>query len=117
MTEIIHSLSDGQIIGLAIAFVAAIVAAVPSIIAAAKTIPQIIKNKNWGLIKKLIEEGVQIAEATTMEGPDKKKYVIERVQTLCNEMNIQVDVNEVGTYIDELIEWYNTMRKATKEKK
>ena len=117
MTEFIHSLSDGQITGIIIGAIALIVAAVPSIIAAIKTIPQIIKNKNWAQIKKIADNAIAIAEATTLDGDGKKKMVIQKVQDFCNEMNIDLNVEELANYIDEAIKWFNTMIKANKEKK
>ena len=94
-------------------------ALIPSLIALFKFFKTNIKNKNWNVIIAFAREAVIAAEASGAAGADKKKMVMESVQKSCASVGIEIsedELDKLSDAIDELITWYNNMKKKTIEK-
>ena len=101
---------DLEKLSLLIGLIVSIVTAVPSIIQAVRTTIKLIKEKNWKKVMAIIDKAVAIAEATQKSGAQKKADVIAAVTAECKELNINIDIQQVSDYIDEIVDWFNTMQ-------
>lgn len=104
------------LITLAIGLVGAIIALIPSLIKLFSALKTLVKNKNWKQIIKIAKTAMETAEATGSTGADKKQMVIDAVMAGCKEANIEMDADalkDLCNYIDEMIDYYNNMTKAT----
>ena len=106
---------DIEQIKLIIGLVVAIVTAIPSIIAAIKATWTLVKTKQWNKVMDIIDNAVAIAEATQKSGAQKKADVIASVTKTCKELNIDIDIQQVSDYIDQLVDWFNNMQGRNKE--
>ena len=106
---------DIEKISLIVGLVIAIVTAIPSVIAAIKATWQLIKNKNWAKVMDIIDDAVKIAEATQKSGAQKKADVIASVTKTCKDLKIDINIQQVSDYIDQLVGWFNEMQGRNKE--
>jgi hypothetical protein len=82
-------------------------------------IKQIIKDKNWRKIIAIADRAMEAAEKSGASGADKKAQVIEAVKAGCLEMGIDAMeyIDQLSTYIDECIKFFNDMKEASREAK
>ena len=106
---------DIEKISLIIGLVVSIATAIPSIIQAIKATIELIKNRNWAKIVPIIDKAIAIAEATQKSGAQKKADVIAAVIAECKELNIDIDIQKISDYIDQMVDWFNTMQGRNKE--
>lgn len=74
-----------------------------------KACKQIAKDRNWKKVMEVADAAIQAAEKSGKSGADKKTMVIEAVQASCLALGIEVDLSQLGTYIDECIEFANKL--------
>ena len=77
------------------------------------------KNKNWSKIKEIALVAMKEAEASGKKGSEKQQMVIDAVVACCKEAEIEIseeDLKNLAKYIDETIEWFNSMNKSSKKK-
>ena len=76
-----------------------------------------LKEKNakqiWELICQIADAAMKEYEHSTLHGADKKAAVIEAVKEGCKAAGIDVGpfLDQLGSYIDSCIDWYNGMKK------
>ena len=76
-----------------------------------------LKEKNakqiWELICQIADAAMKEYEHSTLHGADKKAAVIEAVKEGCKAAGIDVSpfIDQLGSYIDSCIDWYNGMKK------
>lgn len=95
-------------------------ALVPTIIALFKFFKSNIKNKNWNIIFAFAKEAVIAAEKSGAAGAEKKQMVIDSVIASCSSVGIEVNEDtlvQLSNAIDDLITWYNEMKKKNTTKK
>ena len=108
------------LISLIIGLIGAIVALVPTVIKLVKTAKELVKNRQWKKIIDIADAAMEAAEESKQSGEDKKAMVIAAVKAGCIEAQIELDeelLDNLSKYIDETINWYNIMKKASKKKK
>ena len=101
-----------------VGFVAAVAALVPTVIKLAKKGAELVKNKNWSKIEKIAMAAMRAAEETGKKGAEKQQMVIDAVVACCKEAEIEIseeDLKNLAKYIDETIEWFNSMNKSSKK--
>ena len=97
-------------------------ALIPTIVTLLKFFKKNIKNKNWDIIIAFAKEAVIAAEKSGASGANKKQMVIDSVKASCASAGIEVNEEELdrlSSSIDDLISWYNEMKKkntTTKKK-
>ena len=80
-----------------------------------KSFKTIKEDKNWLKILDAIRDAAKVAEATGLSGADKKTMVINMVTEFCKSIGVNnVDLNQVSAYIDEIIDFSNTMQETKK---
>ena len=74
-----------------------------------KSCKQISEEKNKKKVMDVADAGIQASEKSVKSGADKKTMAIEAVQASCLALGIEVDLSQLGTYIDECIEFANKL--------
>lgn len=100
-----------------VGFVAAIAALVPTAIKLVKKGAELVKDKNWSKIKEIALAAMKEAEASGKKGSEKQQMVIDAVVAGCKEAEIEIneeDLKNLVKYIDETIDWFNTMNESSK---
>lgn len=100
---------------LIVGLISSITALIPTAIKAFKATKKLIKNKNFGKIKEIALKAIEVAEATGADGATKKDMVFAAVKTGCREAGIEIEEDqfeELSKYIDEMIKYFNTMKRA-----
>lgn len=103
-----------------VGFIAAIAALIPTVIKLVKKGAELMKNKNWSKIKDIALAAMKEAEASGKKGSEKQQMVIDAVVACCKEAEIEIseeDLKNLAKYIDETIEWFNSMNKSSKKEK
>lgn len=101
-----------------VGFIAAIAALIPTVIKLIKKGAELVKNKNWSKIKEIALVAMKEAEASGKKGSEKQQMVIDAVVAGCKEAEIEIseeDLKNLAKYIDETIEWFNSMNKSSKK--
>lgn len=94
-----------------------IVAVVPTLVAVGALVYNIIKNKNWALVQKMIQAAMTTVEDyakehTAMTSAEKQEMAIEAVKASCAEAGITVDaalLKRIVAYIEQLCSWSKTV--------
>lgn len=100
-------------------FVAAVAVLIPVAIKLVKKGAELMKDKNWSKIKDIALAAMKEAEASGKKGSEKQQMVIDAVVACCKEAEIEIseeDLKNLAKYIDETIEWFNSMNKSSKKK-
>lgn len=100
--------------------IGAIGALIPTVIKLIGALKEIVKNKEWQKIIKMAYKAVESAEATGKTGAEKKEIAISAVKAACAEAGVEIteeSLTKLGDYIDELIEYFNSMSAANKTAK
>lgn len=108
------------LITLFIGLISALAALVPTVITLGKKIKELVAEKNWLKIMKLAKAATEAAEKTGGSSEEKEKMAVEIIKAECEELQIEIDeetLNKLISYIKELIEYFNSMTKASKEGK
>lgn len=118
LTSIWPSTVEGWVglITLIVGLVGAIAALVPTLIKLFKAGKKLIKEKNWKKIMEIADAAMKEAEKVGEKGT-KKEMVIAAVKKGCEEAGIELEeelLQDLYGYIEECIEWFNGMNKATK---
>jgi len=106
------------LIGLIVGLVGAIAALIPTLIKLGKALKEIINDKNWTKIKEIADAAMKVAEETGASGADKLTMVIASVKAGCEKCDIILDenlVNNLITYINNTIAWFNSMKEITEQ--
>lgn len=101
-----------------VGFIAAIAALIPTVIKLVKKGAELMKDKNWSKIKDIALAAMKEAEASGKKGSEKQQMVIDAVVAGCKEAEIEIseeDLKNLAKYIDETIEWFNSMNKSSKK--
>ena len=101
-----------------VGFIAAIAALIPTVIKLVKKGAELMKNKNWSKMKDIALAAMKEAEASGKKGSEKQQMVIDAVVAGCKEAEIEIDeedLKNLAKYIDETIEWFNSMNKSSKK--
>lgn len=101
-----------------VGFIAAIAALIPTVIKLVKKGAELMKDKNWSKIKDIALVAMKEAEASGKKGSEKQQMVIDAVVAGCKEAEIEIseeDLKNLAKYIDETIEWFNSMNKSSKK--
>lgn len=101
-----------------VGFIAAIAVLIPVAIKLVKKGAELVKNKNWSKIKDIALAAMKEAEASGKKGSEKQQMVIDAVVAGCKEAEIEIseeDLKNLAKYIDETIEWFNSMNKSSKK--
>lgn len=99
-------------------FVGAVAVLIPVAIKLVKKGAELVKNKNWSKIKDIALAAMKEAEASGKKGSEKQQIVIDAVVAGCKEAGIEIneeDLKNLAKYIDETIEWFNSMNKSSKK--
>ena len=99
-------------------FVAAVAVLIPVAIKLVKKGAELMKDKNWSKIKDIALAAMKEAEASGKKGSEKQQMVIDVVVSCCKEAEIEIseeDLKNLAKYIDETIEWFNSMNKSSKK--
>lgn len=102
-----------------VGFIAAIAALIPTAIKLVKKGAELMKDKNWSKIKDIALAAMKEAEASGKKGSEKQQMVIDAVVACCKEAEIEIseeDLKNLAKYIDETIEWFNSMNKSSNKK-
>lgn len=108
-----------SLIALIVGLLGAIGALIPTIVKLVKSLTTIAKNKDWDKIKNIAIAAIESAEASQKKGEEKKQMVIESVKAGCQEAGVVLDedlLNNLSTYIDSMIAYFNKMKTATENK-
>ena len=101
-----------------VGFIAAIAVLIPVAIKLVKKGAELVKNKNWSKMKDIALAAMKEAEASGKKGSEKQQMVIDAVVAGCKEAEIEIDeedLKNLAKYIDETIEWFNSMNKSSKK--
>lgn len=71
----------------------------------------IAKNKDWKKIISIADAAMKQAEASGKAGDEKLKMAIKIIETTCEQLGIQVDIDEIVKYIKDTIDFVNDMKK------
>ena len=99
-------------------FVAAVAVLIPVAIKLVKKGAELMKHKNWSKMKDIALAAMKEAEASGKKGSEKQQMVIDAVVAGCKEAEIEIseeDLKNLAKYIDETIEWFNSMNKSSKK--
>ena len=99
-------------------FVAAVAVLIPTVIKLVKKGAELVKHKNWSKMKDIALAAMKEAEASGKKGSEKQQMVIDAVVAGCKEAEIEIDeedLKNLAKYIDETIEWFNSMNKSSKK--
>ena len=99
-------------------FVGAVAVLIPTVIKLCEKGAELMKNKNWSKIKEIALAAMKEAEASGKKGSEKQQMVIDAVVAGCKEAEIEIseeDLKNLAKYIDETIEWFNSMNKSSKK--
>jgi len=67
----------------------------------------------WAMIQEITDAAMKEAERSTLSGAGKKELVVNMVKEGCKAAGIDLDpfIDQLGSYIDSCIKWYNGMKK------
>ena len=67
----------------------------------------------WNMIMEMADAAMKEYEHSSLHGADKKTAVIESVKASCKAAGVDIDlfVDQLSAYIEDVIKWYNGMKK------
>ena len=81
-----------------------LVACVPLVIKLVEWIQKASKEKNWAPLMQLVLKLMTEAEVNYTTGAERKKYVLDSINTIKGTLNYDVDMTVVSEMIDSIIE-------------
>lgn len=73
--------------------------------------------ENWNLLMSIADTAMKEAEKSAKNGADKKTFAMNLIKASCSTANLDIEpfLNQLDTYIDESIDFVNSMKaEATK---
>lgn len=94
---------------LIIAILSGLVTAIPLAVQLVKYIRAAIQEKNWSKIMKLVLNLMTEAEKVYSTGAERKQYVISSIESIKDTLNYQIDMEQIGNMIDEIVKASKTI--------
>ena len=79
-----------------------IAAVVTLVISLVKYVKQVVKEKNWPEVVKLVSGYMERAETMFNNGADRKEWVIAMVKASADSVKYTIDMDEISKLIDDL---------------
>ena len=100
-----------------VAILTGLAAAIPLVVKLVEYIQKAIKEKNWTKMMNLVINLMEEAEDKLQDGADKKQWVLAMVKASADTIDYTVDLNEVGDFIDKLVDMSRIVNATTEAKK
>lgn len=86
------------------AIAAGVATALPLIGKLVKTIDELRRSRNWARLLGIVTDLMEDAEKLMDSGADRKSFVLAGVETLADNADYDIDIEEVSALIDRLCE-------------
>ena len=88
---------------------------IPLVIKLVEYVQKAIKEKNWSNIMQIVLKLMTEAEQNYTTGAERKKYVMDSIETIKNTLNCEVDMDAISAMIDSICSASKVINTQTKE--
>lgn len=104
-------------IELIIAVLSGLVATIPLVVQLVKYVKAAIQEKNWSKVMQLVLNLMTKAEENYATGAERKKYVMDSIESIKDTLNYQVDMEQISIMIDAIVAASKTINAEVVESK
>lgn len=104
-------------IELIIAVLSGLVATIPLVVQLVKYVKAAIQEKNWSKVMQLVLNLMTKAEENYATGAERKKYVMDSIESIKDTLNYQVDMEQISVMIDAIVAASKTINAEVVESK
>ena len=101
-------------IELIIAVLSGLIATIPLAIQLVKYVKAAIQEKNWSKIMQLVLNLMTEAERNYATGAERKKFVMDSIETIKDTLNYQIDMEQISSMIDAIVAASKTINAEVK---
>ena len=104
-------------IELIIAVLSGLVATIPLVVQLVKYVKAAYTEKNWSKVMQLVLNLMTEAEKNYATGAERKKYVMDSIESIKDVLDYDVDTEAIGKMIDEIVKASKTINSEAVESK
>ena len=104
-------------INLVIAILSGLVTAIPLVIQLVKYVKAAIQEKNWSKVMQLVLNLMTEAERNYATGAERKKYVMDSIESIKDVLDYEVDMEAISAMIDAIVAASKTINAEVVESK
>ena len=90
-------------INLIIAILSGLATCIPLVVQLVKYVKTAIQERNWSLVMQLVLKLMTEAEKNYSSGVERKKYVMDTIESIKDTLNYQIDMNQIDEMIDSVV--------------
>lgn len=102
---------------LIIAVLSGLVATIPLVVQLVKYVKAAIQEKNWSKVMQLVLNLMTEAEKNYATGAERKKYVMDSVESIKDVLEYEVDMNDISSMVDAIVAASKTINAEVVESK
>lgn len=87
---------------------------IPLAIKLVEYVRKLVQEKNWSSIMQIVLRLMTEAEKNYQTGAEKKKYVMDSIETIKDTLNCEVDMNAISVLIDSVCDASKIINTKTK---
>lgn len=87
---------------------------IPLAIKLVEYVRKLIQEKNWSSVMQIVLRLMTEAEKNYQTGAEKKKYVMDSVETIKSTLNCEVDMNAISVMVDSICDASKIINTKTK---
>ena len=104
-------------INLIIAILSGLVTAIPLVVQLVKYVKAAIQEKNWSKVMQLVLNLMTEAERNYATGAERKKYVMDSIESIKDVLDYEVDMEAISAMIDAIVAASKTINAEVVESK